>query len=47
MAVAEKIDLGADVNLQQFFPAAVASIANQRVVDLDKRPSGVEKNNPS
>ena len=37
-----KIDLGGNVELKDFFAAAVAEDANQRVVDFDEAALGVE-----
>ena len=46
MTLSRKVNLRADVNLQQVFPAAVAEHANQRVVDLDEAAVGRGEEQP-
>ena len=46
MTLGRKINLGANVGLQQLFPAVVAEHANQRVIDLDKAAVGRGEEQP-
>ena len=46
VAIGGEINLGANVGLQQLFPAAIAEHANQRVIDFDKAAVGGGEEQP-